>query len=311
MVVCKNCGRQGHVSVVCPYKKPPEQIHAIVTEPGNVSVSSGEDNVLILAQVDDNFVSSTTTTTPVSQRPPTQEGFFFTQDTAAPTCRPISSDLLLLDSQSTVHLFSQPEHVNNIRPAATPIRVHCNKGTLETTQEANFGHTPVYFDARGIANFLSLYQLGQKFKVTYDGTDCGGVFKVFTSEGVVEFTPTSKGLHAINLRDNPEAAFLLVNDADFTFGDSPVKTVRNNYERFTKKQVHQANLACGIMGMIDTPTEREYQALVRLNLLQDCPITNSDIVNAHKIFDPDLANIRGKTVCRCPEHVNTEIVNIP
>jgi hypothetical protein len=164
VVVCKNCGRQGHVSVVCPYKKPPEQIHAIVTEPGNVSVSSGEDNVLVLAQVDDNFVSSTTTTTPVSQRPPTQEGFFFTQDTAAPTCRPISSDLLLLDSQSTVHLFSQPEHVNNIRPATTPIQVHCNKGTLETTQEADFGHTPIYFDARGIANVVSLYQLGQKIQ---------------------------------------------------------------------------------------------------------------------------------------------------
>jgi hypothetical protein len=90
-----------------------------------------------------------------------------------------------------------------------------------------------------------------------------------------------------------------------------VKTVRNNYEGFIKKQVHRANFACHIMGMIGAPTEREYQALVRLNLLQDCPITNSDIVNAHKIFGPDLANIRDKTVCCRPEHVSTEIVDIP
>ena len=192
-VVCKNCGRQGHVSAVCPHKKPPEQIHIIAKEPDDASESSGEDNVLILAQVDDAFVSSATTATPGSQHPPTQEGFFFTQDTATLTRCPISSDLLLLDSQSTVHLFSQPEHVNNIRPATTPIQVHCNKGTLETTQEANFGHTPIYFNAKCIANVLSLYQLGQKFRVTYDSTDCGGVFKVFTAEGVVEFTPTPKG----------------------------------------------------------------------------------------------------------------------
>ena len=260
--------------------------------------------------MDDVFVPSAPAATQSSQRTPPKEGFFFTHDTETPTSGPISSDLLLLDSQSTVHLFSQPEHVDNIHPAATPIRVHCNKGTLKTTQEANFGHTPVYFNARGIANVLSLYQLGQKFKLTYDSTDRSGVFKVFTSEGVVKFTPTSKGLHAINLQDNPKAAFLLVNDADFAFGNSPVKTVRTNYEGFTKKQVHRANLACRIMGMIGAPTEREYQALVRLNLLQDCPITNSNIVNAHKICGPDLANIRGKTVRHRPEHVNTEIVDI-
>jgi len=51
--------------------------------------------------------------------------------------------------------------------------------------------------------------------------------------------------------------------------------------------------------------------LVRLNLLKDCPITNSDIIHANKIFGPDLANIRGKTVRLKPEHVQTEYVDIP
>jgi hypothetical protein len=168
----------------------------------------------------------------------------------------------------------------------------------------------VYFDSRGIANVLSLYQLGQKFKVTYDSTDRGGIFRVFTKAGVVEFTPAIKGLHAINLRKNPEAAYLLVNDADLVF-HSPVQTVRRNYEGFTKKKVQRATLACRIMGMIGPPTEREYQGLVRQIFLQDCPITPSDIANAHKNFGPDLANIRGKTVRCKPEHVNTAIIEIP
>jgi hypothetical protein len=105
-----------------------------------------------------------------------------------------------------VHLFSQSEHVSNIQPATNPIKVHCNKGTVDTTQEADFGDTLVYFDARGIAKVLSLYQLGQKFKVTYDSTDRGGVFKVLTPAGVVEFKPTQKGLHVLNLKHNPDAA---------------------------------------------------------------------------------------------------------
>ena len=170
--------------------------------------------------------------------------------------------------------------------------------------------THVYFDSRGIANVLSLYQLGQKIKVTYNSTDRGGVFKVFTKVGVIEFAPTVKGLHAINLHENPDAAYLLVNDADLAF-HSPVQTVCHNYEGFTKKQVQCATLARRIIGMIGTPTEREYQGLVHQNLLQDCPITPSAITTAHKFFGPDLANIRGKTVRRKPEHVSTEIVEIP
>jgi hypothetical protein len=182
---------------------------------------------------------------------------------------------------------------------------------MDTTQEADFGDTPVYFDARGIANVLSLYQLGQKFKVTYDSTDRGGVFKVLTPAGVVEFKPTQKGLHVLNLKHNPDAAFILVNDADLAYGKSRVPTVRQNYEGFTKRQVQQATHARRIMGMIGAPTEREFQSLVHLNLLKDCPITNSDIINAHKTFGPDLANIRGKMVRRKPRHFNTELVDIP
>jgi hypothetical protein len=65
------------------------------------------------------------------------------------------------------------------------------------------------------------------------------------------------------------------------------------------------------MTMIGAPTEREFQGLVRLNLLKDCPITNADIIHAHKIFGPDLPNLRGKTVRRKPERVRTDYVDIP
>ena len=104
-----------------------------------------------------------------------------------------------------------------IRPATTPINFHCNKGTLTTHEEADFGDTLVYFDNRGIANVLSLYRLGKKIKVTYDSTDRGGVFKVYTKQGVIEFMPTTTGLHVLNLKTNPEAAFLLVSSMTQTY----------------------------------------------------------------------------------------------
>ncbi len=48
------------------------------------------------------------------------------------------------------------------------------------------------------------------FYVTYDSHDCGGVFKVHKSKGIIKFLPTPKDLHALHLKDNPNSA--LVND---------------------------------------------------------------------------------------------------
>ena len=92
---------------------------------------------------------------------------------------------------------------------------------------------------------------------------------------------------------------------------SSFPTVRHNYEGFTKRQIKQAVEARRLMSMIDAPTEREFQGLVRHNLLKDCPITNANIIHAHKIFGPDLPNLRGKTVWHKPERVRTDYVDIP
>ncbi len=74
----------------------------------------------------------------------------------------------------------------------------------------------------------------------------------------MEFKPTSKGLHAPTLKDNPVAAYVLVNDADLAFllsHQTPVTTVRNNYEGCTKRQIEHAIATHRLMGMIASPSE--------------------------------------------------------
>ncbi len=107
----------------------------MATEPDDASASSEEKSVLILAQVDDSIppirgpVPPCTYAdallgkgiSPHNGHSSTPNAAIFTQDATHVPCRPISSDLLLLDSQLTVHLFSQLNHVHNIRPATTPI----------------------------------------------------------------------------------------------------------------------------------------------------------------------------------------------
>jgi hypothetical protein len=138
---------------------------------------------------------------------------------------------------------------------------------------------------------------------------------------MVEFLPTEKGLHALNLKGNPAAGYLLVNHDELHDTSPPVtnddkdhhlhvNTIRDNFEGFTKHQVKNAERACRLMNMVATPSKRDFQGLVRHNLLKDCPITPDDVNNANKIFGPDLATIRGKTVRQKPERVVTDYVEI-
>ena len=146
----------------------------------------------------------------------------------------------------------------------------------------DFGNTPVYFNSCGIANVLSLYRLGRKFRVTYDSSDCDVVFQVHTKQGIVEFKPTPKGLHALNLKDIPEAAFLLVNDADIQMphvdhNQMHVHIIWENFDAFSCKQVEGAMARRRLMGMVATPSQSDFEEMVRLNMLKDCPVTNDNI----------------------------------
>jgi hypothetical protein len=95
-------------------------------------------------------------------------------------CQPINPDFVLLDSQSTVDLFSNLKHVQYIHPAQLPIKVHCNNGTMSTAEVADFGDTQVYVNKDGIANILSLFHLGKKYQITYDSHNRKGIFQVHT-----------------------------------------------------------------------------------------------------------------------------------
>jgi hypothetical protein len=104
---------------------------------------------------------------------------------------------------------------------------------------------------------LSLYCLGQNFWVTYDSRDQGGVFQVHTKRGIVQFKPSNKGLHALNLKDKPEVAYLLVNNVELLLPmpDNPpahqihVNTVYDNYRGNSHKQIEQATTAQRLMNM--------------------------------------------------------------
>ncbi len=113
---------------MCPDAKPPAHVHAMAGV-DDASIASDASRVIILAQQAE--------------------------------CKPIDPNFFLLNSQSTVNLFSNPQLVENVCQAATPINIHCNKGSMPTKTVADFGGNEVYLNPDGIARVLSLFHLSQ------------------------------------------------------------------------------------------------------------------------------------------------------
>jgi hypothetical protein len=158
----------------------------------------------------------------------------------------------------------------------------------------------VKHSSHGFANMLSLNEVKQRHRVTYDSHDRGGVFQVHTEEGIVEFKPSNQGLHYHDVSDeNSNIEMMLVN------------TVQGNREGYTRQDIERAKEARRIQGMIANPTEREFAGMVCEQLLTNCPVTVRDVDNDNRIFGPDIANLREKMTRTKPARVRVEYVQIP
>jgi len=116
----------------------------------------------------------------------------------------------------------------------------------------------------------------------------------------VEFKPSEKELHYHDTsKDGSNFECMLVN------------TVQDNFEGHTKHDIAKAKEAQRLQGMIGNLTDKEFKGMVPEKLITNCPVTVQDVENANRIFGPDLANLRGKTIRTKPEHVRKEYVQIP
>ena len=63
--------------------------------------------------------------------------------------------------------------------------------------------------------------------------------------------------------------------------------------------------------MIGDQSERYFKSMVRDNIIQNYPITASDITHAHTMFVPNFTGTRGKTVRQKTDRVVMYYVAIP
>jgi len=126
------------------------------------------------------------------------------QDKAA-----IPKTWILLDSQSTVDVFSNAKLLTNICDVKRCLTLYCNVGKAIITKKGDLkGYGTVWFYPDGIANILSLSNVQKKHRMTYDSTLNEG-FLVFKTDGTARsFRPSKKGLFFSDVKSDIAHAFI-------------------------------------------------------------------------------------------------------
>ena len=208
---------------------------------------------------------------------------------------------LLLDSCSNADIFSNPELLHNMHTARRPMRVHCNAGTVTLHEQGHFGDYPhpVWCNPQGIANILSMDNVGKTCRLTMDTAVDAGVAMHGSNGKTVAFEPARKGLrhHHLTTRE-PQDNWSMIQTVDKLAGEC------------TRRTVEAAKTARRFQNIIMRPSSRETKEIAT-KYVTDCPITSEAVDAADRVFGPNLGSLKGKTVRTKRDHVSHDIGGVP
>ncbi|MGC9156348.1 MAG: reverse transcriptase domain-containing protein, partial [Ferrimicrobium sp.] len=207
---------------------------------------------------------------------------------------------VLLDNQSTVHLFTNEELVSNVRPAARPIRVSGVGGIVSVDKVGDFGSFgEVYVSEASPANVLSFSAVRKQLRVSYEYD--ADVFSVHAPEGTMEFVPFDSGsesghLYAYNV-PYPESVL--------------VQTVEERMKLYSRRQVAAAEAARDLERVLGYPSAASMIKMINTGALIGSAVTAQDVQRAHSIWGPSVEALKGKTKTRAPARAVIEHVPAP
>ena len=211
----------------------------------------------------------------------------------------INANWILLDSESTCHIFNNKHLLKNIRKCdkVDEIKITSNGGgklTVNLVGDLN-GVGMVHYHKDSVANILSLAKVSERYRITFDNS-VENAFIIHGPNRKMKFVRSQQGLYFHDAT---------VSKKHIQF----VQTVDAQKSMFTHRQVRDAILARKVLSMIGRPGHDDFVEFVRTNNLKNCPIDVSDCNRALQIYGPSVPAIREKTTRKQPDHVSMPIIS--
>ena len=179
----------------------------------------------------------------------------------------IDPNWILLDSQSTISVFKNPQMLQNIRSSPHVLRALTNGGHQDSNMIGDFPNLgQVWYNPDSIANILSLADVRKVCKVSMDTSKEPTIFVHRLDGSVMKFIEHPSGLYIFN----PNTTSNCVNAYTMVY------TVAQQKKMFSHREIKLADDARDLYRKIGRPDEIEFQSILRKNLIRNCPVTTDD-----------------------------------
>ena len=154
-----------------------------------------------------------------------------------------------------------------------------------------FGKVHV-LDTNNRVNILSLCLVMDKFPVSL----VNGVFEVIIRDGLtIKFERMGNDLWGCDFGNLIQS---LKCPDENTNKSMMCETVASRESQYTTEEVKRAKKAREVMKQLGYPSTKDMVKMIVKGMIINMPITVHDIIRANKIYGPDVASLKGKTVKR-------------
>jgi hypothetical protein len=210
-----------------------------------------------------------------------------------------------------------------------------NAGTKTITMDAKLQGMEgrVNYDPNQVANILGFAKMiDSGARITYD-SNVEDAFVVHNTDGTTtKFTRSPDGLYVYEptqsfkdsvaakkgmTKQGPEVIGelnqLILEDQDVPLAElcGLVSTVEENMRGFTARQIKDAKRARALYHNVGHPTVENFKTMLRLNMIQDCPVRPEHVDLAEKIYGPDVGAKKGKNTRHRSPPVRSDLIEIP
>lgn len=208
-----------------------------------------------------------------------------------------NNTIVFLDSCSNENVFHNVDLLCNVEDSGKDvIRIKGIGGVTETSTTGclpGFGEVYVLDDKNKI-NILSLSLVEDRFDVKLE--DHAFVVQI-DDEMIIKFKRMDNNLWGCDFANITHVLRDKFSDDD-NIKVYTVETVSEQEAKYTAQEVRKAKEARMIMQELGYPSTRDMIKMMVKGLMINLPITPHDVIRAEKIYGPDVASLKGKTVKR-------------
>jgi len=201
----------------------------------------------------------------------------------------------------------------------------------------------VWYDPSSMANIIGFRSLAKKHKITYETNN--DTFIVHMGKKAIRFVGTSQDLYvwdktaelkkqvakhkkmelprervevthvevdkSLVEEDTTQAEEQDIEDSSELEMQALISSVAENRKNFTQRQYDDAMKARKLYHAIGCPTVENFKAILRQNIIKNCPVTAADVDIAEKLFGPDIGALKGKSTRPTSPVVKDDLIEIP